>query len=86
MLPDIPAEQLADCLDRTAGRLLCRAGVRQPPVDALRMAATLGVEIAIDAGQESSARYVELRAARGGARGRQYYCGPNRVPSGGNGP
>ncbi|HVU86300.1 MAG TPA: ImmA/IrrE family metallo-endopeptidase [Pirellulales bacterium] len=66
MLPEIPAEELAACLDRTAARLLKRCAVRRPPVDALRMAAALGIEIAFDAGQAIRARYVELRAARGG--------------------
>jgi IrrE N-terminal-like domain len=65
MLPDIPADELASCLDRTAGRLLRRAGVRTPPVDALRVAATLGIQTAVDASQAARARYVELRAARG---------------------
>lgn len=66
MLPEIPAEELTACLDRAAGRLLRKAGVRAPPVDALRIAAALGIETAIDGGQQPRARYVELRAARGG--------------------
>ena len=31
MLPDIPADELASCLDRAAGRLLRRAGIRYAP-------------------------------------------------------
>ncbi|HEY1603306.1 MAG TPA: ImmA/IrrE family metallo-endopeptidase [Pirellulales bacterium] len=65
MLPDIPADELAACLDRTASRLLRRAGVRTPPVDALRIATTLGIQTAVDASQSARARYVELRAIRG---------------------
>ncbi|HEY4312359.1 MAG TPA: ImmA/IrrE family metallo-endopeptidase [Pirellulales bacterium] len=67
MLPEIPAEELADGLDRVARRLLKRCGVRKPPVDAMRMATTLGIETVVDSGQSSRARYVELRAARGGS-------------------
>ncbi len=66
MLPEIPAEELAGCLDRVASRLLRRCAVRRPPVDAVRMAASLGIETVIDGGQQVRARYVELRAARGG--------------------
>jgi hypothetical protein len=66
MLPDIPAEELVACLDRTVRRLLKRCAVRKAPVDALRLAAAQGIQIAFDAGQDSRARYVELRAARGG--------------------
>jgi len=67
MLADVPAEELAACLDRVAGQLLRRTGVRTPPVDAMRMAAALGIETAVDRTQQSRARYVELSAARGGA-------------------
>lgn len=67
MFPDIPADELAACLDRTARRLLRRAGVRRPPVDAIRIAATLGIQTATDGDQQSRARYIELRSARGGA-------------------
>ncbi|MES1213624.1 MAG: hypothetical protein ABUL64_03475 [Singulisphaera sp.] len=66
MLAEIPVEEWAACLDRTTARLLKRCGVRKPPVDALRMAAALGIETAVDCGQQVRARYVELRAARGG--------------------
>ncbi len=66
MLPEIPAEELAACLDRVASRLLRRFAVRRPPVDALRMATALGIETVVDGGQQVRARYVELRAARGG--------------------
>ena len=34
--PEIPAEELAACLDRVASRLLRRFAVRRPPVDALQ--------------------------------------------------
>ncbi len=67
MFPDTPADELAACLDRTARRLLRRAGVRRPPVDALRIATTLGIQTATDGDQQARARYVELRSARGGA-------------------
>jgi len=66
MLPDIPAVELAACLDRVVSRLLRRAAVRTPPVDALRMAAALGIQTAINREQQVRARYVELRAVRGG--------------------
>ena len=66
MLADIPAEELGDCLDHIAEELLLRTGVLTPPVDALQMAALLGVETLVDRGQQPRARYVELGAARGG--------------------
>src|SRR5665213_1285633 len=67
MLPDLPAEELASVLDRAAAWILRRAGVRRPPVDTLRLAEALGIQTATDRGQEARARYVELRAVRGGS-------------------
>lgn len=67
MLPEIPADEISACLDRVVIRLLRRTGVRKPPVDALRVAAALGIQTAVDCDQQVRARYVELRAVRGGA-------------------
>jgi len=67
MLTDVPAEELAVALDRTAARILKRAFVRRPPVDTLRLAEALGIQTATDRSQDVRARYVELRAARGGS-------------------
>ncbi|MBI2826947.1 MAG: hypothetical protein HYX69_19910 [Planctomycetia bacterium] len=67
MLPDITAEELALVLDRAAARVLRQAAILAPPVDAIRLARSLGIETAVDRRQDARARYVELASARGGA-------------------
>lgn len=60
MCPELTREELAAGLDRVAEEILDEAGVRQPPVDALSVAQTLGLVVAVDDRQEGRARYVRL--------------------------
>jgi len=59
----IPAEQMSGVLDRVADEVLAEADVLAPPVDALRVAAQMGMIVARDAGDlHVRARYVRLAA------------------------
>jgi Zn-dependent peptidase ImmA (M78 family) len=69
MFPELTRDELAAGLDRVVEEVLAEAGVRHPPVDALSMAQTLGLVIAVDDRQEGRARYVRL-ADRWAARSR----------------
>jgi hypothetical protein len=60
MFPELTREELAAGLDRVVEAILAEAGVRSPPVDALSMAQTLGLVVALDDRQEGRARYVRL--------------------------
>lgn len=69
MLPEIPVEELAKVLDDCVVNLLDSQGVVGPPVDAVRLAAGLGMAVAWDAAQPGRARIVRLcRAAAGAAQ------------------
>jgi hypothetical protein len=65
MFSDVTREDLAASLDRVAEEILAEAGVVGPPVDAVAVAAALGVGVAIDDRQHGRARYVRLRGVRG---------------------
>ncbi|HEY5316117.1 MAG TPA: ImmA/IrrE family metallo-endopeptidase [Pirellulales bacterium] len=67
MLPEIPPTQLAAALDEVVVGLLAAGEVDQPPVDAFRVAAAIGVLVARDDGQSGRARYVRL-GGRPGSR------------------
>ena len=60
MFPELTREELAAGLDRVAEEILDEAGVARPPVDALAVAQTLGIAVALDDRQEGRARYVRL--------------------------
>jgi len=60
MFPELTREELAAGLDRVTEEILDEAGVRTPPVDALAVAQTLGIAVALDDRQEGRARYVRL--------------------------
>jgi Zn-dependent peptidase ImmA (M78 family) len=62
MLPEIAPEEFAATLDRVATDVLEQAAWSEPPVDALKVAARLGLEVAYDSRQPSRARIVSLRA------------------------
>ena len=64
MGPEIPPEQLDATLDTVALEVLQDAGVRRPPVDALTVARTLGMTVALDDRQQGRARCVRLRGCR----------------------
>jgi hypothetical protein len=69
MLSEYTREELAAGLDRVVEEILAEAGVEGPPVDALEVARTLGIAVALDDRQEGRARYVRLGGRReGGAR------------------
>ncbi len=63
MLADDTPEAWRDALDARAEQLLATAGVVEPPIDMLRVAATLGFVVAIDRRLAVRARHVQLSAA-----------------------
>lgn len=65
MFPDISPHDWARALDRLVEETLAQAGVVEPPVDALAVAAALGLTVATDVSQLERARYVRLRGAAG---------------------
>ncbi len=60
MFPELTREELAAGLDRVVEEVLAEAGMRGPPIDALSMAQTLGLVVAVDDRQQGRARYVRL--------------------------
>lgn len=69
MLDLLATEDWSAALDATVTLALARAGVREPPVDAVAVARGLGLDVALDRGQAGRARYVELAATAGSRRG-----------------
>lgn len=67
MLPEIAVEQYCGVLDAVAADVLAEAQVAGPPVDAFRVAATLGIAVAWDDRQRGRARCARLRGHRGRA-------------------
>jgi Zn-dependent peptidase ImmA (M78 family) len=65
MLPEIAPEEFATTLDRACADVLQQANCTEPPVDALEVAARLGLAVAYDSCQSSRARIVSLRAFAG---------------------
>ena len=67
MLPELTQEEISAAMDAAAMELLAAGGVDRPPVDAFRLAAALGITVAVDDRQRGRARYVRLsgRRARG---------------------
>lgn len=63
MLPEIPQPQLVAVLDEVVFGLLAAADIHQPPVDAFRVAAAIGVPVVRDETQPGRARYVRLATA-----------------------
>ena len=60
MLAEIPTEELARTLEEVAGNTLLMAGIREPPIDALRLAERLGLAVAWDDRQPGRARLVQF--------------------------
>jgi hypothetical protein len=60
MFPELTREELAAGLDRVVEEILEEAGVGKPPVDAMGVARTLGIAVALDDRQQGRARYVRL--------------------------
>lgn len=69
MFPDVTAEEYSAALDEVAGELLDQGGCAAPPVNALLLARTLGVEVAWDRNLSGRARYVRLAQPHQGRRG-----------------
>jgi hypothetical protein len=65
MLAEYTREELAAGLDAVAEEILSAAGVDRPPVDAFRVAAALGIEVALDEDQDGRARCVRRKSYRG---------------------
>ena len=62
MLPELTREELAAALDTTAMSVMRAAGIDGPPVDAFRLAESLGIVVALDDRQAGRARYVRVAA------------------------
>ena len=67
MLTEIPAEQFAAALETCAREVLEETDVFAPPVDALRLARRLELEVACDTSMDVRARFVRLPVAGQGA-------------------
>ena len=67
MLTEIPTEQFAAALDDCADGLLAETDFEQPPVDTLRLARRLNLQVASDTTMEVRARFVRLSTAGQGA-------------------
>jgi hypothetical protein len=65
MFSDVTYEDLAGSLDGVAAEILSEAEAAEPPIDALAVAAALGVDVAIDDRQQGRARFVRLQGVRG---------------------
>lgn len=70
MLPEFAVEEFAAALDAIVEELLDRSGVLAPPVDALAVAAALGIVVALDDRQAGRARFVRL-GGHAGSRTRE---------------
>jgi hypothetical protein len=66
MLAEIPPEELVRTLDEVAAQALSRAGVFEPPIDALQLAERLGLAVAWDDRQSGRARRVQFAGNAGG--------------------
>ena len=64
MLPDLTREEVAGSLDAVIEEILAQVGLKQPPVDAFKVAQGLGITVARDDCQEGRARYVRLSNRR----------------------
>lgn len=61
MFSDVVPEELVSVLDERVGKVLAQAGIIRPPVDALQVAAAVGMVVALDERQAGRARRVRLR-------------------------
>lgn len=71
MLSEIPADEFAAALDACAAEVLWEAGVIEPPIDALEVAAELGMIVARDYSMRYRGHYARLAECdgRGGGQG-----------------
>ncbi|MBN2024937.1 MAG: ImmA/IrrE family metallo-endopeptidase [Pirellulales bacterium] len=60
MLPELTPEEVDHALDGVAEEALAEAGIRQPPIDAIVLAETLGMTVALDNRQRGRARCARL--------------------------
>jgi hypothetical protein len=65
VLPEITQDQCEATLDAVVQEVLGEAGIDRPPVDAVLLAARLGLTVALDARQGNRARCVRLGPTRG---------------------
>jgi hypothetical protein len=65
MLPELTVQEWAAALDVTAAELLARLPLPAPPVDALRLAEVLGLDVAWDDRQQGRGRIARLAVAGG---------------------
>ncbi len=72
MLPEIPQEEFAATLDAVATETLAKAGIGEPPIDAVAIAKCLGLAVAWDDRQSGRARIVNL-ASGGGELGKSIF-------------
>ncbi|MDZ4821579.1 MAG: hypothetical protein SGJ20_21675 [Planctomycetota bacterium] len=67
MLAELSTTEMAAALDKTAEEILASAGVAEPPVDAVRIASRLGIQLAWDDRQTGRARLVRFGRGTGRA-------------------
>ncbi|REK15753.1 MAG: ImmA/IrrE family metallo-endopeptidase [Planctomycetota bacterium] len=67
MLPELTTEEWSEALDAVAGQLIAELPSAAPPIDALRLARTLGLTVAWDERQPSRGRMARLAALGTGA-------------------
>jgi Zn-dependent peptidase ImmA (M78 family) len=60
MFAELTHEELAAGLDHVAEEILEEAGIFEPPIDAMVVARTLGIAVALDDRQQGRARYVRF--------------------------
>ncbi len=63
MLDEIPPEQFARAIEDCARELLAECEIGEPPVDAMKLAARLDLQVARDGAAEVRARFVRLGGA-----------------------
>lgn len=81
MLAEVPDQHFSTVLDSCAAELLWEAGVAAPPVDAMKIAAQLGLLVAHDAKMACRARFVRLGDPfRSGAVQETIVVGPSERP------
>ena len=69
MSPEIPEEQVRDAVEGIAREVLAEGDLFEPPVDALALAARLGLVVALDPSSDIRARFVRLGGASAEGQG-----------------
>ena len=65
MLPEITNEEFSAALDDVSREVLAEAGIVKPPIDATRLAAALGLSVAVENNLPERGRFVRLKSYSG---------------------